>query len=252
VKHLARTLTSVLTVVLLALAGLATLATPASATPYTWFSKFQITSGTTPTGYAEVWFTADWDSTTGSVCVVDNATNGKGVFIRINGFWLDGASRSTPRFNSGAGVQKPYGQEYCTTFTLTGSTRVLLNQFRIDKGNYWGSTVQQTDSDWHPTQATGTSPRAYTVWQNSIPLRFGNEPTCSAAPSASNCTRTRAYIPRNAQVWVSCQKWGAQTVGGNPYWVQVSWEHNGEDWLGWIPSYPLNYPQRWVDHIPYC
>jgi hypothetical protein len=251
VKHLARNLTTVLSAVVLAVVGLATLATPAKAAPLTWFSKFQITSGTTPTGYAEIWFTADWGGLNGSLCVVDNVTNGRGVFVRITGFWVNGSSQSTPRFHSGSGTQKPYGREYCTNFALDPAPQ-HLQRFRIDKGNYWGGTVQLTDVDWHPNKSTGTSPLAFTVWQNDIPLRYGNEPYCSAAPSSWNCTQTRRYIRRNETVWVWCQKWGGQSVGGNPYWLYVSWNNTDDDWSGWIPSYPLNYPQRWVDHIPYC
>ena len=233
------------------LPGATAAAEPGTRSVYTSYTQLQVKYYGSPTGHITIWWHSEWNYTDAEVCLVDNVRNGKGIWAQFTGSWVNGPSVSTGRFFSGWGAQKPYGQEYCTTFGLRADMSHFLSDIRIDKGNYWGSTVVFNDADVYPNPTQWSGPNL-SIWVDEVAMRYGGEPNCSAAPSTANCPLIKQFLHRNDVVNIGCQKWGAETVGGNPYWVFAQIGSEYDDWKGWIPSYYVNYPYNWIDGLGYC
>ncbi|MFD5629131.1 MULTISPECIES: hypothetical protein [unclassified Streptomyces] len=98
-------------------------------------------------------------------------------------------------------------------------------------------------------QATGHGEGYYGVWASGINVRDGGGELCYLYPSTANCPTVQTTVSSPAQVWVYCQQEGAQSVGGNPYWV---WVLTPSGHRGYMASYYTDNATNWIDGVPNC
>ncbi|ANJ06098.1 hypothetical protein GCM10010220_12310 [Streptomyces parvulus] len=97
--------------------------------------------------------------------------------------------------------------------------------------------------------ATGHGEGYYGVWASGVNVRAGGGEQCYLYPSAANCPTVQTTVSSPAQVWVYCQQEGAQSVGGNPYWV---WVLTASGHRGYMASYYTDNATNWIDGVPSC
>ncbi|KOX20702.1 hypothetical protein ADL06_27075 [Streptomyces sp. NRRL F-6491] len=88
----------------------------------------------------------------------------------------------------------------------------------------------------------------YGVWASNVNLRTGGE-ECQLRPGTVNCFRVVNQVSAPAAVYVYCQTYGVESVGGNPYWLWVMPTH-GE--RGYMSSYYIDNASNWIDGVPEC
>ncbi|MFI6038534.1 hypothetical protein ACIBBD_31260 [Streptomyces sp. NPDC051315] len=88
----------------------------------------------------------------------------------------------------------------------------------------------------------------YGVWATGVNIRAGGE-FCHLYPSTWECDRIVNQVSAPEAVYVYCQEYGGQSVGGNPYWLWVAPTH-GE--RGWMASYYIDNVTNWIDGVPDC
>ncbi|TKT06797.1 hypothetical protein E4U92_26045 [Streptomyces galbus] len=88
----------------------------------------------------------------------------------------------------------------------------------------------------------------YAVWGTNVNLRTGGE-ECQLRPGTVNCFRVVNQVSAPEAVYVYCQSYGIESVGGNPYWLWVMPTH-GE--RGYMSSYYIDNVTNWIDGVPEC
>ncbi|MGZ3103649.1 hypothetical protein [Streptomyces sp. H72] len=88
----------------------------------------------------------------------------------------------------------------------------------------------------------------YGVWASGVNLRTGGE-ACQLRPGTVNCFRIVNQVSAPEAVYVYCQTYGIESVGGNPYWLWVMPTH-GE--RGYMSSYYIDNASNWIDGVPEC
>ena len=91
----------------------------------------------------------------------------------------------------------------------------------------------------------------FRVWATNVSIREStwNPTTCALSPSVANCPDVQGQAQPGDDLLVACQRIG-QTVGGNPYWVNVEDLSNGA--TGWMASYYIDYPDNRLPNVPDC
>ncbi|HZP55141.1 hypothetical protein [Actinocrinis sp.] len=91
----------------------------------------------------------------------------------------------------------------------------------------------------------------YRVWATNVNIREStwDPATCALSPSVANCPDIQGQAQPGHDIYVLCQRAG-QTVGGNPYWVNVQDNTNGA--IGWMASYYIDYPDNRLPNVPDC
>ncbi|WP_405552139.1 hypothetical protein OHV08_00460 [Streptomyces canus] len=97
--------------------------------------------------------------------------------------------------------------------------------------------------------ADGHGPGNYGVWATNVSVRDITSENCYLWPSAANCPSVIDHVSRPESVWVYCQTEGAQTVGGNPYWVEVRTARGN---VGYMAGYYISNVTNWIDGVPQC
>ncbi|MEU6306457.1 hypothetical protein PGH47_23145 [Streptomyces sp. HUAS 31] len=97
--------------------------------------------------------------------------------------------------------------------------------------------------------ATGHGPGNYGVWASGVNVRAGGGEQCYLYPSAANCPDIQTTVSNPTQVWVYCQQEGAQSVGGNPYWV---WVLTPSGHRGYMASYYIDNVTNSIDGLERC
>ncbi|MGW0846772.1 hypothetical protein ACWD26_43000 [Streptomyces sp. NPDC002787] len=97
--------------------------------------------------------------------------------------------------------------------------------------------------------ADGHGEGYYGVWAANVNVRSITSEQCYLWPSASNCPSVVDRVSSPESVWVYCQTEGSQTVGGNPYWVNV---RTARGQSGYMASYYISNVTNWIDGVPQC
>jgi hypothetical protein len=92
----------------------------------------------------------------------------------------------------------------------------------------------------------------FQVWASNVNIREStwDPTTCALAPSVAHCPDIQGQAQPGHDLYVACQRIGGQTVGGNPYWVNVEDLNNGA--TGWMASYYIDYPDNRLPNVPDC
>jgi hypothetical protein len=220
-----------------------------------WESRHWVQSGTSDTGWMGVnWYWSD-GGIAGFVCIVDNVANGKGVYVQFNGnFTVDGSYEAwagTGNIASGNGEQKPWGQQYCTSFSIYpgGAHGYRLNWVNVNMGNYSGGSFVWNNTDQVPNRNFPPDWKQGRVW-TSVDVRGDSEwANCLDWPNRQ-CGVYAGTIPAGKQILIREQRLG-EWVGGNPYWLDIAYWNEGDPTMygGWIPSYYLDYRKNFVDNV---
>jgi hypothetical protein len=115
------------------------------------------------------------------------------------------------------------------------------------------ATVRSAPVQLHAVQPHAVQPHDahYRVWATNVNIRenTGDPATCALSPSVADCPDIQGRAQPSDDVDVLCQRIG-QTVGGNPYWVNVEDISNGA--TGWMASYYIDYPDNRLPNVPDC
>ena len=107
------------------------------------------------------------------------------------------------------------------------------------------ATAEPASATVRPFDAT------YRVWATNVNIRENTfDPTsCSGSPSVGNCPNIQGTAQPADTIDVLCQRTG-QTIGGNPYWLNVTDLSNGA--TGWMASYYIDYPANRLPNVGDC
>ena len=90
----------------------------------------------------------------------------------------------------------------------------------------------------------------YGVWSSGA-IRKSSSVACAATPSTTNCPTTLATVQIGWTILPNCQRSGV-VVGQNPYWIYGTAVTGSSSYVGWFPSWYIDYPDNVLPGVPIC